>query len=148
MRRFPAGLAVLTVQTHAQPLGAAVGSLVSLSLEPPLVGVSLGIHAPILEPVRDAGAFALSLLGSGQEAIAHRFGTGGLPPLAAWHEVETRDGAVGAPLLSHAAGWLECRVAGEHPAGDHVIVVGAVVAAETGPVAPGLVYLDGAYRSL
>lgn len=148
MRRFPAGLAVLTVQTETQALGATVGSLVSLSLEPPLIGVSLGIHAPLLEPVRDAGVFALSLLGSGQEAIAQRFGTGGLPPLAAWHEVETRDGALGPPLLADAAGWLECRVDREHAAGDHVIVVGQVVSAETGPVAPGVVYVDGAYRSL
>ena len=148
MRRFPAGLAVLTVQTDAQPLGATVGSLVSLSLEPPLVGVSLGIHAPLLEPVRDAGVFALSLLGRGQEAIAQRFGAGGLPPLAAWHEIQTRVGALGVPLLAEAAGWLECRVAGEHAAGDHVIVVGEVVSAETGGVEPGLVYLDGAYRSV
>ena len=148
MRRFPAGLAVMTVQTETQPLGATVGSLVSLSLEPPLVGVSLGVHAPLLEPVRDAGAFALSLLGRGQEAIAQRFGVGGLPPLAAWHEVETREGVLGVPLLANAAGWLECHVAGEHGAGDHVIVVGNVVAAEAGPVEPGLVYVDGAYRSL
>ena len=148
MRRFPAGLAVLTVRTDAQPLGATVGSLVSLSLEPPLVGVSLGVHAPLLEPVRDAGAFALSLLGRGQEAIAQRFGTGGLPPLAAWHEVETREGVVGAPLLADAAGWLECRVSGEHPAGDHVILIAEVVAGEAGPVEPALVYVDGAYRSL
>lgn len=148
MRRFPAGLAVLTVRANGQRLGATVGSLVSLSLEPPLVGVTLGVHAPLLEPVRDAGAFALSLLGRGQEAVAQRFGTGGLPPLAAWHEVETRDGVLGAPLLAEAAAWLECRLATEHAAGDHVIVVGEVVEATAGSVEPGLVYVDRAYRSL
>ena len=148
MRRFPAGLAVLTVSDAGRPLGATVGSLVSLSLEPPLVGISLGVHAPVLEPLRAAGSFGLSLLGRGQEGIAGRFGTGGLPPLAAWHEVEVREGELGAPLLPDAAGWLECRVTAEHAAGDHVIVVGEVVTAATGPVAPGLVFVDGAYRSL
>lgn len=148
MRRFPSGLAVLAVSVDGRRVGATVGSLVSLSLDPPLVGVSLGVHAPLLEPVREAGAFGLSLLGQGQEAVAHRFGVGGLPPLAAWHELEVREGANGAPLLAQAAGWLECRVAGEHATGDHVLVVGEVTAAELGPASPGLVYLAGEYRSL
>ena len=148
MRRHPAGLAVLTVQGHTGPLGATVGSLVSLSLDPPLVGLSLGLHAPLHEPVRDVGSFALSVLGHGQEAVAQRFGSGGLPPLAAWHEIETREGVTGAPLLAEAAGWLECRLAAEHEAGDHTVFVGEVVAAEAGPVEPGLVYLAGTYASL
>lgn len=148
MRRFPSGLAVLAVSVDGRRLGATVGSLVSLSLEPPLVGLSLGVHAPLLEPLREAGAFGLSVLGNGQEAIAHRFGVGGLPPLAAWHEVEVRAGSNGAPLLAEAAGWLECNVTDVHSAGDHVLVVGEVTAAEAGPVPPGLVYLRGEYHSL
>lgn len=148
MRRYPSGLAVLTVRVDGRPLGATVGSLVSLSLEPPLVGVSLGVHAPLHEPVRSAGAFALSVLGRGQETIARRFGSGGLPPLVAWHELAVHDGVVGAPLLDEAAAWLECRVAGEQRAGDHTIFVGEVLVAEAGNVPAGLVYLDGTYRSV
>lgn len=148
MRRHPSGLAVLAVVTDTGPLGATVGSLVSLSLEPPLVAVSLGVHAPLHEPVRDAGAFGLSLLGAGQEPVAGRFGSGGLPPLAAWHGIEVRNGETGVPLLADAVAWLECRVAAEHPAGDHTLFVSEVVVAEPGRVAPGLVYLDGAYRAL
>jgi flavin reductase (DIM6/NTAB) family NADH-FMN oxidoreductase RutF len=148
MRGFPSGVAVLTVNEPGERAAVTVGSLVSLSLEPPLVGVSLGIHTPLHELVRDTGGFALSLLGEGQEPVAQHFARGGIPPLALWHGFETRTGTTGAPLLAEAAGWLECRLWSETPAGDHTLFVGEVVAAEQGTVRPGLVYLDGTYRGV
>ncbi|MGH2952373.1 MAG: flavin reductase, partial [Solirubrobacterales bacterium] len=45
MRRFPAGVAVLTVDAEGERLGLTVGTTISLSLEPPLVGVSISRHA-------------------------------------------------------------------------------------------------------
>jgi flavin reductase (DIM6/NTAB) family NADH-FMN oxidoreductase RutF len=139
MRRWPHGVAVLTVEHDAQRLGVSVSSLVSLSLEPPLVGVALGVHAAALELVRGAGEFALSLLATGQDAVAQHFARG-VPPIAHWHGIETRPASVvAAPLVDGAAGWLECRVEAEHPAGDHVFFVGRVVAAVPGPARAALV---------
>ena len=148
MRRFPAGLAVVTLDAGGQRVGVTVGSLVSLSLEPPLVGMSVGRTAPLHEHVRDARSFALNLLGRGQEALAQHFGRSGLPPLVAWRDVETRRGSTGVPLLADAAAWLECRLRAEHEAGDHTFFVADVLAAELGRVPPGLVYLDGRYRDV
>lgn len=148
MRGFPSGVAVLTVNEPGERAAVTVGSLVSLSLDPPLVGVSLGVHTPLHALVRDTGAFALSILGEGQEAVAQHFARGGIPPLALWHGFETRAGDLGAPLLADAAGWLECRLWSEAPAGDHTFFVGEVVSARPGTVRPGLVYLDGVYRGV
>jgi flavin reductase (DIM6/NTAB) family NADH-FMN oxidoreductase RutF len=148
MRRFPSGVAVLTVVAERERAAVTVGSVVSLSLEPPLVGVALGVHTPLHEVVRDTGVFGLSLLGAGQAAVAQHFARGGLPPIALWHGIETRTGATGAPLLVEAAGWLECRLWSESPAGDHTLFLGEVMSAETGRVPPGLVYLEGAYRDV
>jgi flavin reductase (DIM6/NTAB) family NADH-FMN oxidoreductase RutF len=148
MRRFPAGVAVLTVSAERERAAVTVGSVVSLSLEPPLVGVALGVHTPLHEVVRDTGLFGLSLLGAGQAAVAQHFARGGLPPIALWHGIETRTGTTGVPLLAEAAGWLECRLWSEAPAGDHTLFVGEVVAAEPGPVSPGLVYLESAFQDL
>src|SRR5437588_12579256 len=97
MRRFPAGVAVLTVDVDGERLGLTVGSLVSLSLEPPLVGVGVNRHAAMHELLRRAGGFALSLLAAGQEDLAQHFARG-VPPIALWHGVATRAGAAGAPL--------------------------------------------------
>ena len=103
MRRVPAGIAVVTLEAGGQRVGVTVGSLVSLSLEPPLV---------------------------------------------AWERVETRAGETGAPLLADATGWLECRLRGEHDAGDHTFFVADVLAAVPGRVPSGLVYVDGTYRDV
>jgi flavin reductase (DIM6/NTAB) family NADH-FMN oxidoreductase RutF len=147
MRHFPAGVAVLTVDVDGERLGLTVGSLVSLSLEPPLVGVAVNRQAAMHELIRLADGFALSLLAAGQEDVAQHFARG-VPPIAHWHGVATRPGAAGAPLLEGAFGWLECRISAEHDAGDHTLFLGEVLAAEQGtPTAP-LVYVDRAYRSL
>jgi flavin reductase (DIM6/NTAB) family NADH-FMN oxidoreductase RutF len=147
MRRFPAGVAVLTVDVEGERLGLTVGSLVSLSLEPPLVGVAVSRQAAMHELLRRADSFALSLLAAGQEGIAQHFARG-VPPIALWHGVATRPGAAGAPLLEGALGWLECRTATEHEAGDHTLFVGEVLSAEQGARTASLVHLDQAYRSL
>ncbi|HEX9416200.1 MAG TPA: flavin reductase family protein [Gaiellaceae bacterium] len=147
MRRFPSGVAVVTVDTDEERLGLTVGTLVSLSLEPPLVGISIAREAAMHELLRRAGGFALSLLAAGQEAVAQHFARG-VPPIAHWHGIAHREGASGAPLLEGALGWLECRTWAEHDAGDHTFFVGEVLGAELGTAAPPLLYLDGRYRSL
>ena len=147
MRRLPHAVAVLTVDAEGQRLGLTLDSLVSLSLEPPLVGVSVSRHAAMHELLRDAGEFALSLLGAGQEGVAQHFARG-VPPIALWQGIETRNGSTAAPLLAGALGWIECRLADEHPVGDHTLFVGEVLAVEAGAPSPPLVHVGSGYRSL
>jgi flavin reductase (DIM6/NTAB) family NADH-FMN oxidoreductase RutF len=147
LRGFPAGVAVLTVDADGERLGLTVGSVVSLSLQPPLVGVSVSRQAAMHELLRNAGGFALSLLAGDQEAVAQHFARG-VPPFAHWHGIEWREGAAGAPLLEGALGWLECRLAGEHETGDHTLFVGEVVSVAAGRSGPALVHLGRGYTSL
>src|SRR5581483_2092207 len=72
-------------------LGLTVGSLVSLSLDPPLVGVAIDRQAAMHELLRRAGGFALSLLAQGQDWLAQHFARG-VPPIALWHGIASRDG--------------------------------------------------------
>ena len=147
MRRFPHGVAVLTVDADGERLGLTIGSLVSLSLEPALVGLAISRQAAMHELLRAAGGFALSLLAQGQEWLAQHFARG-VPPIALWHGIASREGAAGAPLLVGALGWLECRLVSEHPVGDHTFFVGEVLSVELGEPAPPLVHIDSDYRSL
>ena len=140
-------MAVLTVDAEGERLGLTVGSLVSLSLEPPLVAVSISRQAAMHELLRTAGGFALSLLAGDQEAVAQHFARG-VPPLAHWHGIATRAGAAWAPMIEDAVGWLECETRAEHEAGDHTLFVGEVLAAERGRSAAPLLYLDQRYVSL
>ena len=144
MREVPQPVSVVTVDAGGQKAGLTVVSLVSLSLEPALVGVAVRRHAALHELLREAGAFAVSILAAGQEAVAQHFARG-VPPIILWQGIETRTGELGAPLLEGALGWIECNLASEHPTGDHTFFVGDVVSAARGPGREALVHLRQAY---
>ena len=146
MRSWPHGVSVLAVDYEGDRMGVTVSSLVSLSLDPPLVGVSVGKQASLYELLRNAGAFSVSMLGSEQEDIARRFASG-RPPLVHWEGVETREGEF-APLIEGALGWIEARTVAEHDAGDHTFFIGDVVAIEHGPAKSALMYRESTYHRL
>jgi flavin reductase (DIM6/NTAB) family NADH-FMN oxidoreductase RutF len=137
---------VLTVDVEGEKLGLTIGSVVSLSLEPPLVGVSVSREAAMHELLRRAGEFALSLLAGDQDAVAQHFARG-VPPFAHWHGIGIRDDE-GPPLIEGALGWLRCRTTAEHQAGDHTLFVGEVTLVERGRGGPALVYVGRRYLSL
>ena len=147
LRGFPAGVAVLTVDAEGERLGLTVGSFVSLSLQPPLVGVSVSREAAMHELLRNAGGFALSLLAGDQDAVAQHFARG-VPPLVHWHGIEWREGTIGAPLLEGALGWIEARLVDEHETGDHTLFVGGVVSVEQGRSGRALVHVGQGYAAL
>ena len=146
MRRLSAPICVVTVDFEGDRLGLTVGSLVSLSLEPPLVGISIGNQQAAHALIRGAGTFAVSLLSGRQDALARHFAHG-VPPLAMWHGVELAPGGVGRRLAG-ALAWLDCRVWAEYDAGDHTLFVGEVTDAELGEPGPGLVYRGSTYEAV
>jgi flavin reductase (DIM6/NTAB) family NADH-FMN oxidoreductase RutF len=146
MRYWPHGVSVLSVDYEGDRMGVTLSSLVSLSLDPPLVGVSVGKQASCYELLRNAKAFAVSLLGAEQEDIARRFAAGH-PPIVHWAGVATREGAI-APLIEGGVGWIEARVIAEHDVGDHTFFVGEVVTLEHGPAQHALVYRDREYHAV
>jgi flavin reductase (DIM6/NTAB) family NADH-FMN oxidoreductase RutF len=145
MRRIPAPVTVVTVDLEGERLGLTVASLVSLSLEPPLVGIAIRRDAALHELLRRAGEFGVSVLAEGQEDLAQHFARG-VPPIALWQGIPVRDGD-GPPLLADALAWLRCRVRDEHETGDHTLFVGEVTEAESGRAERALVYLDRRYVS-
>jgi flavin reductase (DIM6/NTAB) family NADH-FMN oxidoreductase RutF len=145
MRRYPVGLSVVTVDLEGERLGLTAASLMSLALEPPLVGVSIARQAALHELLRAAGGFAVSLLAAAQRDLAQHFARG-VPPIAMWSGVEIET-AAGPPLLAGAAGWLRCELRSETAAGTHTFFAGEVLEALDGPGAGALLRLDGGYRS-
>ncbi len=144
MRELPHPVSVVTVDAGGQKAGLTVVSLVSLSLEPSLVGVSVRRQAALHELIREAGGFAVSILAAEQEGLAQHFARG-VTPIALWHGIETLVGELGAPLLDGARGWIECRLVSEHATGDHTFFVGDVVSAARGPGREALVHLRQEY---
>ncbi len=132
LARLPAGVVVVSARVGDEFRGLTASSLVSISLEPPMVLVGLERESATRVAVLETRAFNVSLLTRSQEFIADRF-AGRAPtfdPL--WRTLPHRMGANGIPLIDGCAAWLECRLVQNHPAGDHEILVGEVQAASVG----------------
>jgi flavin reductase (DIM6/NTAB) family NADH-FMN oxidoreductase RutF len=144
MGGFATGVAVVTTEYDGVPSGMSVNSLTSVSLDPPLLLVSLLRDARTTGAVRGRGAFAVSLLGRRQESVAGRFATRGGARFDGLHVHRTPGGL---PCVPGSLGRLDCEVAEVHDGGDHVIVVGRVTHCEPGDGAP-LVFFRGRYHEL
>ncbi len=145
MRRFPAGVALVTVAVDGQRFGITVGSLVSLSLEPALVGISIGLQSSIYTPLSHAGRFAVNILAAEQIGLAQHFARSGLPPLVAWTDVPLRESPSPEPLVQAALAWLACTTVARHDVGDHTFFVGSVDSIELGDEGRGLSYVRGSF---
>jgi flavin reductase len=146
MRRFPAGVSVITVDLDGERLGLTLATLVSLSLDPPLVGFAVRKDAALHELLRRGEEFGISLLAAGQERIAQHFARG-VPPIGLWVGIDVLD-EDGPPLLAGAVGWLRGKLLAEHPAGSHTFFVGEVESSAAGPTDRPLAYFGQAYVDL
>jgi flavin reductase (DIM6/NTAB) family NADH-FMN oxidoreductase RutF len=125
--RIASGLFILTVRHGSQETGMLASWVQQCSFEPPQVSVAVRRDRDILAWLTDGAAFTLNVLDDGQTDMIVHFGRGfalGEPAFEGL-EVERPDG--GAPVLSEALAYLECRVAGRCNVGDHDLIVGRVV---------------------
>ncbi len=147
MRRFPAGVAVITVDLDGERLGLTLGTLVSLSLDPPLVGFAVKREAALHELLRRAGDFGVSLLAAGQEGIAQHFARG-VPPIGLWEGIERS--RRGRRRRCWPARWAGC-AGGCSPSirpGSHTFFVGEIDSADPGAADRPLAYFGQAYHGL
>jgi flavin reductase (DIM6/NTAB) family NADH-FMN oxidoreductase RutF len=144
-RRWPAGVAIVVTELDGVRAGLSVSSLTSLSLEPPLVGISIAADAALHALLRESREWAVSLLAGGQEDVARHFARG-VPPIAHWAGIVVRDDDP--RLIDGAAGWIVARTVDELVTGDHTFFVGEVTAIEHGRAESSLVHLGRAYHGL
>jgi flavin reductase (DIM6/NTAB) family NADH-FMN oxidoreductase RutF len=141
MAGIPSPVTVLTTWDDG-PAGATIGAFISLSLDPPLVLASLISGTAMLERVRRAGRFGVNLLAEDQAHHAKRFASRSADRFAGvpWRSQD------GLPRLDGTAAWIECELHSEVPGGDHTMVIGRIVSAETGTARP-LVYCRRSFGS-
>ncbi|MGQ7297801.1 flavin reductase family protein [Quadrisphaera sp. KR29] len=131
-----AGVAVASTRWRGQDHAITVTSCTWVSREPPLLLVCVHEDARFLDAVEGAGTWGLSLLGEGARATASWLATPGRPAVGQLDRVPHTPGAVtGVPLLDGALAGFECRTTDVHPAGDHAVVLGAVVGLRPGAAA-------------
>ncbi len=146
MRCLPTGVAVVSAfAPTGDPRGITVGSLVSASLVPPLILWCLGRHAVNYETFAGAESFAAHILAADQEALALHFADA---DRADWGDLPWREGPAGTPHLDGCQAELACRTHARHDCGDHLIIVGRVLAIEAVDAGEPLIHHGGAFRRL
>lgn len=116
-------VSVVTAMADERPHGTTVSAFASLSMEPPMVLVSLDRRSDLLAVVRSTGRFGLNVLGSDQSDLATTFARKGADK---FNGVPWQLDA-GVPRVPGAGGFLACRVAHLVEGGDHIVVLGDVL---------------------
>jgi flavin reductase (DIM6/NTAB) family NADH-FMN oxidoreductase RutF len=141
---FATGVTVVTYapQDADEFRGTTVNSFTSVSLDPPLVLVSLGRQTRAAAALRPGAAYAVNVLHHGQRDLAMRFA--GRPPRNCHVNWEVRSGV---PHLADCAAYFRCVARDVHEAGDHVLVVGQVEEFQAAGHPP-LLFYRGAFGHL
>lgn len=140
---YATGVAIITTRTALDRtrIGVTVNSFNSVSVEPPMVLWSLAKSAHSRPAFEVAEFWCVHILSERQDNLANRFASPGVDKFSG---IETVDGLGGTPLLAECAAWLQCRSAFKYEGGDHIILVGEVLALERNSL-PALVFHDGRY---
>ena len=150
MGRFVTGVTMLTTRTRGIDHGMTASALTSVSLEPLLLLVCIEREGRFHDAVLEAGVWGVSVLSGRDRPGAEWLATRGRPLHGQLDRLAHHHGrATGVALLNEALSTFECRTTAVHPAGDHSIVVGEVVALTSPPHSgQALVYYRGRYETL
>ncbi|RID91041.1 flavin reductase [Gemmobacter lutimaris] len=139
---FMTGVTVITtIGPDDRPLGFTANSFSSVSLDPPLLLVSIANSSINRAAFESAPGFAVNILAEGQKDVSATFAR---PVEDRFATVYWRKGPVGSPLIAGVSAWFDCTLEQAVAAGDHTILIGRIGGFEATP-APGLGYYRGAY---
>jgi flavin reductase (DIM6/NTAB) family NADH-FMN oxidoreductase RutF len=149
LRSVPTSVAVVCTLSGATPVGHTIGTFVSVSLDPPLVGY-LAMHgSETLEAVRRSGAFSVNVLGAHQAELGRRFAQRSSDRPDRFAGVAWRPGPNGCPHLAGTTTVIDCDLHDVLTLGDHELVIGRVTAATTASSAPPpLVFSAGSFTTV
>ena len=143
---FPTGVTVVSAKgADEPPVGLAVGSFFSVSLDPPLVGFCPGKSSSSWPKIEATGSFCVNILADDQEDVARTFAGKGDDKFQA---IGWRPGATGSPVIRDVLAWIDCSLADVHDAGDHWIVTGRVQELKVEREGKPLVFFRGGYGSV
>ncbi|WP_017727752.1 flavin reductase family protein [Halalkalibacterium ligniniphilum] len=142
MGNFATGITVITTELDGKEHGMTANAFMSVSLNPKLVVISIGNQAKMLDYIKKAKKYAVSILAANQQEASMLFAG------------QIKDGQPyefarlnGMPIIEAALVNLTCEVVAEHEAGDHTLFIGEVKEMKINENDP-LLYFQGRYRDL
>ncbi|MCY1270807.1 NADH-dependent flavin reductase [compost metagenome] len=142
MGKFATGVTVITYRHAGEPAGMTANAFMSLSVDPPMVLISVRKESRFASSVAPGDGFGIAFLREEHEALSRHFG--GRPDPARNVEFGSHGGT---PVLQGALVQLVVRANAIHPGGDHLIYTADVEAIEESDGRP-LLFFSGAYKQL
>jgi flavin reductase (DIM6/NTAB) family NADH-FMN oxidoreductase RutF len=146
MRQLASGVSVITTGLAPKRTGFTATSVVSLSVDPARIIVSVNRASSSYSALRDSGVFAVNFLHPHQVEIANRFaGRGGIKGEARFSDAEWETQQSGASILVGALASIDCEVEELVERHSHAIVIGRVLATRHAEEGSALLYWRGKY---
>lgn len=142
---FPTGVTVVTGASDAGPVGLAIGSFTSVSLDPPLVGFLPGKTSGSWPLIEATGSFCVNVLSDQQQDTCAVFASKSDDKFA---DVEWEAAGTGSPKISGSLAWIDCDIHQVVEAGDHWFVMGLVRDLWHAPEGDPLIFFKGAYAGI
>ena len=148
MRAWTTGVAIVTSIHEGQQYGMTVNSFTSISLEPPLISVTLKQLTHTHDLVVKSGMFAVTILAAEQQELSVRF-AGKLPNITdRFDGVQTERLFSDIPVFKDGLAFFHCRVVNSMPVGENTLFVAEVIAAHGEGAGNPLVYHNRQYWML
>ncbi len=141
---FATGVTIVTtMDADGKVHGFTANSFTSVSIDPPLLLITIAKNSYGLPIFSTARGFAVNILAEKQRDLSNRFATRGIDKFAdtRWQTAKT-----GAPIFDQVAAWFDCENYQQVDAGDHIILIGKVLDYDYGADSP-LGFCRGAYVS-
>ena len=142
---FPTGVTVVScLDKNKNPLGFTANSFTSVSLDPKLVSICIDKESFNIDSFSITKHFAISVLSENQQSISTIFAT---PNEDRFKNIDWSTEETGSPIIANAVAWFDCNTQQVVDAGDHLILIGNIIAFDSTPKTP-LMYLRGNYVNL
>jgi flavin reductase (DIM6/NTAB) family NADH-FMN oxidoreductase RutF len=147
LSRFASGVTVVTYKDGEEFGGITVSSFTSLSLDPPLILFNINKNSKSNDFFQKDNYFAVHILSSEQENISNSFASSKINKNDFFKTLQYVE-KEGVPIFSGALSVLFCKKETLYDGGDHSIVVGRVLSAETDESKKSLVYYNRGYHTI
>ena len=148
MRRWASGVTIVTASHANMRHGMTVSSFTSVSLQPPLITISLMRDSRTLEMITRSKTFALTILASDQIEISQRFAGQIGDEEDRFDGIETFELATGAPLVAGGLAYFDCQVFDRYKFSSNSLIIGEVIEVKINPAGEPLLYFDQDYSKL
>jgi 3-hydroxy-9,10-secoandrosta-1,3,5(10)-triene-9,17-dione monooxygenase reductase component len=140
---YPTGVCAITaMQDNGEPIGMAVGSFTSVSLDPPLVAFFPDRSSSSWPKIQAAGRFCVNILAAHQEPLCRALAAKTGDKFAG---LTYRQSSAGLPILDDIVAWIDCDLYAVYEAGDHYIVLGLVHSLDVERPNKPLLFFQGGY---